>query len=203
MNEMHVDDDDEKQIDDDNESSRLFSIDEISNRLNTAAELSRHFLFENRVVMARKPLLKIPRRVRDELVKNGLKFGVTCYQCCRSFKREHPVYTLLCRRCGDMNHNIFLSLHNKNKTKHVEGMICYVSGGRTKIGYQTALCLLRNGAIVVITSRFPDRATQTYLQEHDSSLWIHNLRVFPESFDLNKSNCASDCENGSCHSQHP
>ena len=54
-------------------------------------------------------------------------------------------------------------------------IIALVTGGRTKIGYQTALRLLRVGATVIITTRFPQPAFDTYSKEFDALKWINNL----------------------------
>src|SRR5581483_3601623 len=64
----------------------------------------------------------------------------------------------------------------------LSGMIALVTGGRVKIGYVTALKLLRAGATVIITTRFPHDAARRYSQEADFANWSQRLRVY--SLDL-------------------
>jgi NAD(P)-dependent dehydrogenase (short-subunit alcohol dehydrogenase family) len=49
--------------------------------------------------------------------------------------------------------------------------------GRIKIGYQAALKLLRDGAEVLITTRFPSEAALRYAREPDFAAWEGRLRV--------------------------
>ncbi len=52
-----------------------------------------------------------------------------------------------------------------------------VTGARVKIGYQAALKLLRAGATVVATTRFPHDAARRYAAEPDFAEWSARLRV--------------------------
>lgn len=60
---------------------------------------------------------------------------------------------------------------------NMTGMVCIVTGGRTKIGFRTALKLLRCGATVIVTTRFPVNAAEVYSKENDSNQWIKRLQV--------------------------
>ena len=51
-------------------------------------------------------------------------------------------------------------------------------GARVKIGYQAALKLLRAGATVVATTRFPHDAARRYAAEPDFADWSGRLRVY-------------------------
>jgi NAD(P)-dependent dehydrogenase (short-subunit alcohol dehydrogenase family) len=42
------------------------------------------------------------------------------------------------------------------------GKVALVTGARIKIGMEIALILLRNGARVIVTTRFPKNAAQNY-----------------------------------------
>ena len=66
----------------------------------------------------------------------------------------------------------------------LSGRVCLVTGGRTKIGYRCALKLLRCGAYVIVTTRFPVNATSRYAAEKDSQEWMDRLQVGDESFAL-------------------
>jgi NAD(P)-dependent dehydrogenase (short-subunit alcohol dehydrogenase family) len=46
-----------------------------------------------------------------------------------------------------------------------------------KIGFQASLMLLRSGATVIATTRFPNDATARYLREADFADWGHRLHV--------------------------
>lgn len=61
---------------------------------------------------------------------------------------------------------------------NMTGMVCIVTGGRTKIGYRSALKLLRCGATVIVTTRFPVNAAETYAQESDYLKWMRRLQVW-------------------------
>ena len=52
-----------------------------------------------------------------------------------------------------------------------------VTGARVKIGYQAALKLLRAGATVVATTRFPHDAARRYASEPDFAEWGGRLQV--------------------------
>jgi len=82
-----------------------------------------------------------------------------CYMCkvALSTKAEWPI----CPSCTDFN------LLKRKQTADCQGLVAVVTGGRTKIGREVALRLLRSGATVVITSRFPHCALERYSQEED------------------------------------
>ena len=48
-----------------------------------------------------------------------------------------------------------------------EGMVAVVTGGRVRIGYAIVLKLLRAGATVLATSRYPHDAASRYAREPD------------------------------------
>eukprot|EP00403_Amphidinium_massartii_P045270 CAMPEP_0178458564 /NCGR_PEP_ID=MMETSP0689_2-20121128/47611_1 /TAXON_ID=160604 /ORGANISM="Amphidinium massartii, Strain CS-259" /LENGTH=50 /DNA_ID=CAMNT_0020084877 /DNA_START=121 /DNA_END=270 /DNA_ORIENTATION=+ len=50
----------------------------------------------------------------------------------------------------------------------MNGRVCLVTGARVKIGFETALKMLRMGARVIVTTRFPNDAVQRYRAEADS-----------------------------------
>jgi NAD(P)-dependent dehydrogenase (short-subunit alcohol dehydrogenase family) len=52
-----------------------------------------------------------------------------------------------------------------------------VTGGRVKIGFQAVLKLLRAGAHVVVTTRFPRDAARRFCQETDSPQWHDRLEI--------------------------
>ncbi|KAJ3397217.1 hypothetical protein HDU92_000097 [Lobulomyces angularis] len=74
---------------------------------------------------------------------------------------------------------------NKNKVEQVvdlKNTFSLVTGGRTKIGYHSALRLLRNGSTVIVTTRFPLIAAKRFFQESDSKEWWNRLRIYGLDF---------------------
>ena len=53
----------------------------------------------------------------------------------------------------------------------LRGRVALLTGGRVKIGYQAGLKLLRSGAHLIVTTRFPRNAAARYAQEPDFADW--------------------------------
>lgn len=94
-----------------------------------------------------------------------------CNVCKQPYIHLHPFYHQLCVRCGDFN------LEKRLQTAQLEGCMCLVTGGRVRIGYQICLKLLRAGATVIATTRWPKDAALRYSHEHDFNVWRHRLRI--------------------------
>ncbi|KAJ3123067.1 hypothetical protein HK098_002250 [Nowakowskiella sp. JEL0407] len=77
----------------------------------------------------------------------------------------------LCDSCNELN------TRKKDQGYDMTGKNCIVTGGRTKIGYEVAVKLLRCNANVLITTRFPLLAVAKFKEERDCELWIHRLQV--------------------------
>jgi NAD(P)-dependent dehydrogenase (short-subunit alcohol dehydrogenase family) len=56
--------------------------------------------------------------------------------------------------------------------------VALLTGGRVKIGYQAGLKLLRSGARLIVTTRFPRDSARRYGQEPDFNEWSHRLEIF-------------------------
>ncbi len=78
-----------------------------------------------------------------------LHFAIPCYTCKKSFRELHEFYDQLCPVCAKLN---FLK---RNQVADLRGKVCLVTGARVKIGYRCCLKLLRCGATVIATTRFP------------------------------------------------
>jgi NAD(P)-dependent dehydrogenase (short-subunit alcohol dehydrogenase family) len=63
------------------------------------------------------------------------------------------------------------------QTASLAGKIALVTGSRVKIGFQTALKMLRAGAEVIATTRFPQDSALRYSREPDFAEWKHRLHV--------------------------
>lgn len=95
----------------------------------------------------------------------------SCYICKKSYTELHFFYHSLCPSCAELNYQ------KRFQTANLEGRVALVTGGRIKVGYQTALRLLRDGAKVIITTRFPGDAAQRFCRESDFELWKSRLRI--------------------------
>ena len=95
-----------------------------------------------------------------------------CYVCKREFREVHHFYDAMCLECGDFNYL------KRFQVAPLEGQVALITGGRVKIGYQASLLLLRSGAHVIATTRFPHDASQRYLKEPDFAAWGHRLEIY-------------------------
>lgn len=110
----------------------------------------------------------------DNSAENGRKRR--CYVCKELNPIAHEHYTKLCKACGDYNELKRTAKH------HMDTYIALVTGGRTKIGYYTALRLLRDGARVIMTTRFPYDALQRYITEPDWDQWRDRIHIYRLDF---------------------
>jgi NAD(P)-dependent dehydrogenase (short-subunit alcohol dehydrogenase family) len=70
-----------------------------------------------------------------------------------------------------------LNYEKRFQTADLRGRTALVTGARVKIGYRAALTLLRAGATVVATTRFPHDAARRYAAEPDFTDWGARLQV--------------------------
>ena len=99
-----------------------------------------------------------------------------CYICKARFNELHPFYDQLCPSCAKLN---FLKRNNKC---NLVGRVALVTGGRVKIGFCVALKLLRWGATVIVTTRFPCDCARRYAKEQDFNSWKSRLHVYGIDF---------------------
>ena len=108
---------------------------------------------------------------RAEFLPSELSVPRSCYICKRDFTRVHVFYDALCPDCARLN------WEKRQQTADLSGRYALLTGGRVKIGYQAALKLLRAGAHVIVTTRFPVDATDRFLAEDDSAEWADRLQL--------------------------
>jgi NAD(P)-dependent dehydrogenase (short-subunit alcohol dehydrogenase family) len=95
-----------------------------------------------------------------------------CYVCKERYSTLHPFYDQMCKACGDHN------FAKRTETADLSGRVALLTGGRVKIGYQAGIKLLRAGASLIVTTRFPRDAAQRYAQEKDFGDWGERLEIF-------------------------
>ena len=95
-----------------------------------------------------------------------------CYRCKQSFTQVHFFYHWLCPDCAT------LCYAKREQRADLSGRTALITGGRLKIGYQMALRLLRDGARVIVTTRFPADARKRFAAEEDSGDWRSRLVVY-------------------------
>jgi len=97
-----------------------------------------------------------------------------CYVCKQPFRELHEHYDALCPSCARVN------WEKRNQSADLTGRIALITGARVKIGYEAALMLLRAGATVFATTRFPCDSARRFAREPDfdgfrERLSIHGL----------------------------
>ena len=95
-----------------------------------------------------------------------------CYVCKAPYAQLHHFYDQLCPACAAFN------LAARTELADLRGRVALLTGGRVKIGYQAGLKLLRSGAHLIVTTRFPRNAAARYAQEADFGDWAHRLEIF-------------------------
>lgn len=94
-----------------------------------------------------------------------------CYTCKARFRELHAFYDTLCPRCAALN------WAKRHATANLQGRIALVTGARVKIGFNIALKLLRCGATVIATTRFPVDAAERFSAQPDFDVWRGRLEV--------------------------
>jgi len=144
---------------------------------------------------------KLPYKERQEARIDGLApavhfeahYGTTvprrqlrpCYMCRKSYFRGDALgaaptdvggHADFCFECGVFN------LECGRETSDLTGKTALVTGCRHTVGLAMAVRLLRMGATVIGTTRFPNAALLNYQSQPDYSTWHHRLRLFACDF---------------------
>ncbi|MGE3164524.1 MAG: SDR family oxidoreductase [Planctomycetota bacterium] len=96
----------------------------------------------------------------------------TCYTCKSEYRDLHWFYDALCPQCAEFN------LAKRNQSADLSGRLALLTGGRVKIGYQAGIKLLRAGARLIVTTRFPRDAAMRYAAEPDFPEWQSRLDIY-------------------------
>jgi NAD(P)-dependent dehydrogenase (short-subunit alcohol dehydrogenase family) len=95
-----------------------------------------------------------------------------CYICKKEFTKLHFFYDTMCKDCAELNYS------KRYQSAPLHGQVAVITGSRLKIGYQSTLLLLRAGAKVIATTRFPIDSAIRFSKEDDYSLWKDRLQIF-------------------------
>jgi len=95
-----------------------------------------------------------------------------CYVCKQKYSVIHHFYDQLCPECAQFN------FAKRTELADLRGRVALLTGGRVKIGYQAGLKLLRCGAHLIVTTRFPRDSAKRYAQEPDFAEWGDRLEIF-------------------------
>ena len=94
-----------------------------------------------------------------------------CYICKSEYDRLHSFYDQLCPGCAIFNYE------KRYQSADLSGRVALLTGGRVKIGFQAGVMLLRAGAHLIVTTRFPHDAAKRYAAEKDSAQWRDRLEI--------------------------
>ncbi|HEY0548863.1 MAG TPA: SDR family NAD(P)-dependent oxidoreductase, partial [Verrucomicrobiae bacterium] len=95
-----------------------------------------------------------------------------CYICKRDYSTIHHFYDQLCPPCAELN------FRKRTELADLRGRVALLTGGRVKIGYQAGIKLLRAGAQLIVTTRFPRDSAARYAAEPDFDQWRDRLEIF-------------------------
>jgi len=95
-----------------------------------------------------------------------------CYICKQDYSQIHHFYDQLCPACAELN------WRKRGELADLRGRVALLTGGRVKIGYQAGIKLLRAGAHLIVTTRFPRDSATRYAAEPDFKEWGHRLEIF-------------------------
>nr|WP_042376466.1 SDR family NAD(P)-dependent oxidoreductase [Streptacidiphilus melanogenes] len=94
-----------------------------------------------------------------------------CYVCKEPYRQVDGFYHLLCPACAKDN------AARRGLTTDLRGRRALLTGGRVKIGFQLALMMLRDGAELIVTSRFPHDTVRRFQAVPGSEEWLDRLTV--------------------------
>ncbi len=94
-----------------------------------------------------------------------------CYICKELYTLVDAFYHQLCPGCARFSHG------KRDARTDLSGRRALLTGGRAKIGMHIALRLLRDGAHLTLTTRFPRDAVRRFSSLPDAEDWLHRLCI--------------------------
>ncbi|MEO6259691.1 MAG: SDR family oxidoreductase [Thermoanaerobaculia bacterium] len=131
--------------------------------------------------LRRKPVFTTPNVYPPKLVpadepaeEGSRQLGESqhCYVCKQHYLQVHHFYDQLCPSCAEFN------FAKRTELADLRGRVALLTGGRVKIGYQAGLKMLRCGAQLIVTTRFPRDSAARYASEPDFAAWSDRLEIF-------------------------
>ena len=125
--------------------------------------------------LRRKPVFTTPNFFPPEVTDDGprvLPESRHCYVCKVHYQTVHHFYDQLCPACAELN------FAKRTELADLRGRVALLTGGRVKIGCQAGLKLLRAGAHLIVTTRFPRDSAARYAAEPDFAQWSDRLEIF-------------------------
>jgi NAD(P)-dependent dehydrogenase (short-subunit alcohol dehydrogenase family) len=124
-----------------------------------------------------KKVYQAPRQVTLEVQSSShnerlLNSPRNCYICKEEYVQLHFFYDSMCPKCAEFNYK------KRFQTASLDGLTALITGSRLKIGFQTTVMMLRAGARVIATTRFPVDAALRYSTEKDYSDWADRLHIY-------------------------
>ena len=113
-----------------------------------------------------KKIFKAPEQLtipseQSSKTKRVLNSPRNCYICKDEFVNLHFFYDSMCPKCAEFNYK------KRFQSASLKGRTALITGSRLKIGYQATLMMLRAGARVIATTRFPADSALRYSKEKD------------------------------------
>jgi len=96
----------------------------------------------------------------------------SCYVCNAEFTDLHFFYDTMCPSCAELNYK------KRFQSADLSGKTAIITGSRLKIGYHSTLMMLRAGARVIATTRFPVDSALRFSAEEDFPQWKDRLHVY-------------------------
>ena len=116
--------------------------------------------------------LQLSDHSESKKAKLVLQSPRNCYVCKAEFTQLHFFYDTMCPSCAVLNYQ------KRFQTADLRGQVALITGSRLKIGYQATLMMLKAGATVIATTRFPNDAALRYSKEKDFNEWGNRLHIY-------------------------
>ncbi|MEV6716653.1 SDR family NAD(P)-dependent oxidoreductase [Lentzea sp. NPDC051208] len=107
----------------------------------------------------------------EDVPERELSRARRCYVCKEFYRRADAFYHRLCPSCAREN------TERRTARTDLSGRRALLTGGRVKIGFQVALMLLRDGAELLVTTRFPRDARRRFEEAPGSAEWLDRLTI--------------------------
>jgi NAD(P)-dependent dehydrogenase (short-subunit alcohol dehydrogenase family) len=104
--------------------------------------------------------------------KKTLHSTHNCYVCKAEYVELHHFYDSMCPPCAEFNYK------KRFQTASLHGQVAVITGSRLKIGYHATLMMLRAGARVIATTRFPHDSAIRFSKEEDYAEWADRLQIY-------------------------